>query len=50
MSKKKIRSDFDRHECSETEKMFAGINSGTWSFNKSVEISSLVEEWFARWI
>ena len=46
MSKKKIRSDFDRLECSETEKMFAGINSGTWSFNKSVEISSAVEEWF----
>ena len=26
--------------------MFAGINSGTWSFNKRVEISSAVEEWF----
>ena len=46
MSKKKIRSDCDRLECGETEKMFAGINSGTRSFNKRVEISSAVEEWF----
>ena len=29
MSKKKIRSDFDRLECGETEKMFAG----TWLMN-----------------
>ena len=42
MSKKKIRSDFDRLECGETEKMFAE----TWSFNQRVEISSAVEEWF----
>ena len=43
MSKQKIRSDFDRLEYGETEKIFAGINSGTWSFNKRLEISSAVE-------
>ena len=43
MSKQKIRSDFDRLEYGETEKIFAGINSGTWSFNKRLEIFSAVE-------
>ena len=39
MSKQKIWSDFNRVECGKTEKIFAG----TRSFNKRVEISSLVE-------
>ena len=43
MSKQKIRSDFDRLEYGETEEIFAGINSGTWNFNKRLEISSAVE-------
>ena len=40
MSKRKIWSDFNRLECGiKTEKIF----TGTWSFNKHVQISSSVE-------
>ena len=39
MSKRKIWSAFNRLECGKTEKIF----SGTWSFNKRVEISSSFE-------
>ena len=39
MSKQKIWRDFNRLECGKTEKIF----TGTWSFNKRVEISSSVE-------
>ena len=39
MSKQKIWSDFNRLECGETEKIFAG----TWSFNQRVEILSSFE-------
>ena len=42
MSKQKIRSDFDHLKYSETKKIFAGINCGTWSFIKRVEISFVV--------
>ena len=39
MSKQKIWSDLNRRQCGKTERIFAR----TWSFNKRVEISSLVE-------
>ena len=39
MSKQKIWSDFNWLKCGKTEKIFAV----TWSFNKHMEISSLVE-------
>ena len=42
MSKQKIWSYFNHLQCGKTEKIFAG----TWSFNKSVEISSSVERMF----
>ena len=37
MSKQKIRSDFNRLECSKTEKIFAV----TWSLNRHVEICEI---------
>ena len=42
MSKKKIRSDFNRLKCGKTELIFAA----KWSFNKRADVSSAVEEWF----